>query len=146
MTYSWDISPALLPFSGYAPAPKKYFLNCGAQNLALDSRWYFTNAKHRGTISSLVLLTTLFHAGQDVTGLLSQLTMLLPHVQLLSYSSPRSVSATQLYSHSSPAFSAAWGVVTKVEDPVLRLIEPHTIDLGPSIQSVQILLQSLPTI
>jgi len=33
-----------------------------------------------------------------------------------------------------------------VEDPVLGLVEPQTVALGPSIQSVQIPLQSLPTL
>jgi len=37
-------------------------------------------------------------------------------------------------------------VATKVQDPALGLVEPHTIDLGPSIQPVQIPLQSLPTL
>jgi len=35
-------------------------------------------------------------------------------------------------------------VVTKVQDPVFCLVETHTVGLVPSIQSVQIPLQSLP--
>ncbi|KAK4827144.1 hypothetical protein QYF61_014738 [Mycteria americana] len=37
-------------------------------------------------------------------------------------------------------------VVTQVQDPALGLVEPHTIGLGPSIQPVQVPLQSLPTL
>ena len=37
-------------------------------------------------------------------------------------------------------------VVTKVQDPALGLVEPHTVGLGPSICSVQIPLQTLPTL
>ncbi|KAK4827151.1 hypothetical protein QYF61_015105 [Mycteria americana] len=35
-------------------------------------------------------------------------------------------------------------VVTQVQDLALGLVKPHTIDLGPSIQPVQLPLQSLP--
>jgi len=34
-------------------------------------------------------------------------------------------------------------VVTTVQDPALGLVETHTVGLGPSIRSVQILLQTL---
>jgi len=37
-------------------------------------------------------------------------------------------------------------VVTQVQDPACGLVEPHTVGLGPSIQSVQIPLQSLPAL
>ncbi|KAK4832881.1 hypothetical protein QYF61_026431 [Mycteria americana] len=36
--------------------------------------------------------------------------------------------------------------VTQVQDLALGLVEPHTIGLGPSIQPVQVPLQSLPTL
>ncbi|KAK4816559.1 hypothetical protein QYF61_017949 [Mycteria americana] len=36
--------------------------------------------------------------------------------------------------------------VTQVQDLALGLVKPHTIDLSPSIQPVQVLLQSLPTL
>ena len=36
--------------------------------------------------------------------------------------------------------------MTQVQDPALGLVEPHTVGLGSSIQSVQISLQSLPTL
>ncbi|MCQ4078742.1 hypothetical protein FK519_28640 [Klebsiella pneumoniae] len=36
--------------------------------------------------------------------------------------------------------------MTKVQDLALGLVEPHTVHLGPSIQPVQIPLQSLPTL
>ena len=37
-------------------------------------------------------------------------------------------------------------VVTEVQDLALSVVESHAIGLGPSIQSVQIPLQSLPTL
>jgi len=37
-------------------------------------------------------------------------------------------------------------VVTQGQDPAFGLVEPHTVGLDPSIQSVQISLQSLPTL
>ncbi|KAK4815300.1 hypothetical protein QYF61_026205 [Mycteria americana] len=37
-------------------------------------------------------------------------------------------------------------VVTQVQDPALGLVEPHTTGLSPSIQPVQVPLQSLPTL
>ncbi|KAK4824881.1 hypothetical protein QYF61_021088 [Mycteria americana] len=36
--------------------------------------------------------------------------------------------------------------VAQVQDLALGLVKPHTIDLGPSIQPVQVPLQSLPTL
>ncbi|KAK4823558.1 hypothetical protein QYF61_003302 [Mycteria americana] len=46
-----------------------------------------------------------------------------------------------------PKPAALHGVaVTQVQDLALGLLEPHTIDLGPSIQPVQVPLQSLPTL
>ncbi|GAB0181288.1 cAMP-dependent protein kinase inhibitor alpha [Grus japonensis] len=37
-------------------------------------------------------------------------------------------------------------VVTQVKDPALSLVEPHTVGLSPSIQPVQIPLQTLPAL
>ncbi|GAB0185992.1 cAMP-dependent protein kinase inhibitor alpha [Grus japonensis] len=37
-------------------------------------------------------------------------------------------------------------VATQVQDLALSLVKPHTVGLGPSIQLVQIPLQSLPTL
>jgi len=37
-------------------------------------------------------------------------------------------------------------VVTEVQDTAFDLVETHTVGLGPSLQSVQIPLQSLPTL
>jgi len=36
--------------------------------------------------------------------------------------------------------------VTEVQDPAFGLLEPHSIDLGPSIQPAQIPLLSLPAL
>ncbi|KAK4827492.1 hypothetical protein QYF61_018792 [Mycteria americana] len=46
----------------------------------LYSRCGFTSAKYRGTISSLVLLATLFDTSQDAIGLLGHLDTLLAHI------------------------------------------------------------------
>jgi len=99
-------------------------------------------------ITSLFLLATLF---------LTQVRMLWAflatwaHCWLvfsrLSTNTPRSFSARQLSSHSSPSLLALHGVVvTKMQDPALGLVEPHTAGLGPSIQPDLIPLQSLPTL
>ncbi|KAK4817555.1 hypothetical protein QYF61_020004 [Mycteria americana] len=69
----------------------------------------------------------------------------------LSTNTPRSFSAgPSLLAAFQPLFPkpvALHGVaVTQVQDPTLSLVEPHTVDLSPSIQPVQVPLQSLPTL
>ncbi|KAK4814538.1 hypothetical protein QYF61_022257 [Mycteria americana] len=60
---------------------------------------------------------------------------------------PKLNTVFELSSHSFPSPVALHGVVvTRVQDLALGLVEPHMIDLGPSIQPVQIPLQSLPTL
>jgi len=94
-------------------------------------------------ITPLLLLATLF---------LIQARMLLAflatwaHCWLmfsrLSTNTPRSFSTGQL---SKPVVLHGV-VVTEAQDPEFGLVEPHTVGLGPSIQSVQTPLQSLPTL
>ncbi|KAK4832379.1 hypothetical protein QYF61_022234, partial [Mycteria americana] len=60
----------------------------------------------------------------------------------LSTSSPRSFSARQLLFPKPVVLHGV--VVTQVQDLALSLVESHTIGLGPSIQPVQVPLQSLP--
>ncbi|KAJ7410366.1 integral membrane protein dgcr2 idd [Pitangus sulphuratus] len=87
---------------------------------------------------------TIPDTGQDATGLLGHLGTLLAHVQLLSISTPRFSAAGQLSSHS---VALHWVVVTHVFHLLeLGLVEPHTIGLRPSIQPVQIPLQTLPAL
>ncbi|KAJ7415365.1 hypothetical protein WISP_78556 [Willisornis vidua] len=85
----------------------------------------------------------IFDTGQDITGLLGTL---LAQVQPLSISTPRSFSSGQPSSHSSPRLSLHGRVVTQVQDLALSPVEPHTINLSPSIQHLQNPLQSLPTL
>jgi len=65
----------------------------------------------------------------------------------LSTNTPRSFSAGQLSRPLFPKPVALHGVVvTEGQDPAFGLVEAHTVGLGPSIHSVQIRLQSLPTL
>ncbi|KAK4831331.1 LOW QUALITY PROTEIN: hypothetical protein QYF61_016820, partial [Mycteria americana] len=126
--------------------PLKVSLGVGGPklNTAFEVRPH--QCRVQGTITALVLLATLF---------LIQARMLLAflatwaHCQLvftrLSTNTPRSFSARQLPSHSSPSLVAGV-VVTQVQDPALGLVEPHTIDLSPWIQPLQVPLQSLPAL
>lgn len=65
----------------------------------------------------------------------------------LSTNTPRSLSARQLSSQ--PLFPqpvALHEVVPQVQDPALSLVEPHAVGFGPSVQPIQISLQSPPTL
>ncbi|KAK4811237.1 hypothetical protein QYF61_022134 [Mycteria americana] len=81
---------------------------------------------------------TIFDTSQDAIGFLGHLGTLLAHG-----CQPTPPAFQPLF----PKPVALHGVVvTQVQDLALGLVEPHTIDLGPSIQPVQIPLQSLPTL
>ncbi|KAK4819936.1 hypothetical protein QYF61_015557 [Mycteria americana] len=90
---------------------------------------------------------TIFDTSQDAIGLLGHLGTLLAHIQPAVDQHPQVLLCQAAFQ---PLFSkpvALHGVVvTQVQDPALGLVEPHTIDLGPSIQPVQVPLQSLPTL
>ena len=96
-------------------------------------------------ITSIVLLATLFliQARMLLDFLAAWALCWLLFSRLLT-NTPRSFSTRQLSSHSSPSLHGA--VVTQVQDLAFGLVETHTTNLGPSIQPVQIPLQSLPTL
>ncbi|KAK4829020.1 hypothetical protein QYF61_001795 [Mycteria americana] len=76
---------------------------------------------------------TIPDTSQDAIGFLGHLGTLLAHIQLAVDQHPQPVALHGV-------------VVTQVQDLALGLIEPHTSGLGPSIQPLQIPLQSLPTL
>ncbi|KAK4829016.1 hypothetical protein QYF61_001791, partial [Mycteria americana] len=81
---------------------------------------------------------TIPDTSQDAVGFLGHLDTLLAHVQLAVHQHPQVLFPKPVALH---------GVaVAQLRDPTLGLVEPHTIDLGPSIQPVQVPLQSLPTL
>ncbi|GAB0208382.1 hypothetical protein GRJ2_003303900 [Grus japonensis] len=90
---------------------------------------------------------TIPDTSQDAVGRLGHLGTLLAHIQ------PAVNQHSQVLFHQA-AFQALFPkpvalhgvVVTQVQDLALSLVEPHTVGLGPSIQPVQIPLQSLPTL
>ncbi|KAK4819628.1 hypothetical protein QYF61_008848 [Mycteria americana] len=87
----------------------------------------------------------IFDTSQDAIGFLGHLGTLLAHIQLAVNQHPQVLFR---WAASQPLFPkpvALHGVaVTQVQDLALGLVEPRTIDLGPSIQPVQVPLQSLP--
>ncbi|GAB0199280.1 hypothetical protein GRJ2_002393400 [Grus japonensis] len=84
---------------------------------------------------------------QDAVGRLSHLGTLLVHIQLAVDQYPQILFRQAVLKPLFPKPVAFHGVVvTQVQDPTLSLVEPHTVGLGPSIQPVQIPLQSLPTL
>jgi len=84
---------------------------------------------------------------QDAVGLPGHLVTLLAHLQLAVNQHPKVLFC---WADFQPLFSkpvALHGVVvTELKDLAFGLVEPHTIGFGPSIQPVQIPLQSLPTL
>ena len=84
---------------------------------------------------------------QDGVGLLGHLGTLLAHVQPPVDQHPKVLFCQAAFQPLLPKPVALHGVVvTEVQDPALGLVEPHTAGLGPLIKSVQIPLQSLPTL
>ncbi|KAK4827220.1 hypothetical protein QYF61_015248 [Mycteria americana] len=73
---------------------------------------------------------------QDALGFLGHLGTLLAHIQAAAAFQPLFPKPVALHGV----------VVTQVQDLALGLVEPHTIGLSPSIQPVQVPLQSLPTL
>ncbi|KAK4817763.1 hypothetical protein QYF61_026986 [Mycteria americana] len=90
---------------------------------------------------------TIFITSQDAIGLLGHLGTLLAHIQPAVDQHPQ---VLLCWAASQPLFPkpvALHGVfVTQVQDPALSLVEPHTVGPSPSIQPVQVPLQSLPTL
>ncbi|KAK4827372.1 hypothetical protein QYF61_017310 [Mycteria americana] len=90
---------------------------------------------------------TIPDTSQDAVGLLGHLGTLLAHIQPAVNQYPQVLFHQAAFQPLFPKPAALHGVVmTQVQDPALSLVEPHTIDLGPSIQPVQVPLQSLPTL
>ncbi|KAK4810700.1 hypothetical protein QYF61_007674 [Mycteria americana] len=84
---------------------------------------------------------------QDAIGFLGHLGTLPAHVQPAINQHPQVLFCQAAFQPLFPKPVALHGVVvTQVQDLALSLVEPHTIDLGPLIQPVQVPLQSLPTL
>ncbi|KAK4822567.1 LOW QUALITY PROTEIN: hypothetical protein QYF61_016136 [Mycteria americana] len=89
----------------------------------------------------------IFDTSQDAIGFLGHLGTLLAHIQLAIDQHPQVLFCLAAFQPLFPKPVALHGVaVAQVQDLALGLVEPHTIDLGPSIQPVQVPLQSLPTL
>ncbi|KAK4833022.1 LOW QUALITY PROTEIN: hypothetical protein QYF61_027404 [Mycteria americana] len=84
---------------------------------------------------------------QDAIGFLGHLGTLLPHIQAAVNQHPQVLLCWAAFQPLFPKPVALHGVaVAQVQDLALGLVKPHTIDLGPLIQPVQVPLQSLPTL
>ncbi|KAK4818295.1 hypothetical protein QYF61_010437 [Mycteria americana] len=84
---------------------------------------------------------------QDAIGFLGHLGTLLAHIQAAVNQHAQVLFCLAAFQPLFPKPVALHGVaVTQVQDLALGLVKPHTIDLGPSIQPVQVPLQSLPTL
>ncbi|KAK4806197.1 hypothetical protein QYF61_001120 [Mycteria americana] len=89
----------------------------------------------------------IFDTSQDAIGFLGHLGTLLAHIQVAVNQHPQVLLCQAAFQPLFPKPVALHGAaVAQVQDLALGLVEPHTIDLGPSIQPVQVPLQSLPTL
>ncbi|KAK4830957.1 hypothetical protein QYF61_014416 [Mycteria americana] len=89
----------------------------------------------------------IFDTSRDAIGFLGHLGTLLAHIQPAVDQHPQVLFPWAAFQPLFPKPVALHGVaVAQVQDPALGLVEPHTIDLSPSIQPVQVPLQSLPTL
>ncbi|KAK4823306.1 hypothetical protein QYF61_000519, partial [Mycteria americana] len=89
----------------------------------------------------------IFDTSQDAIGFLGHLGTLLAHIQAAVNQHPQVLLCQAAFQPLFPKPVALHGVaVAQVQDLALGLVKPHTIDLGPSIQPVQVPLQSLPTL
>ena len=80
----------------------------------------------------------------DAVGLLGHLGTLLAHVQLAVNQHPWVLFHWAAFQPLFPKPVALHEVVvTQVQDPALGLVKPYTAGLGPSIQPLQVPLQSL---
>ncbi|KAK4811539.1 hypothetical protein QYF61_011688 [Mycteria americana] len=84
---------------------------------------------------------------QDAIGFLGHLGTLLAHIQPAVNQHPQVLFHQAAFQPLFPKPVALQGVaVAQVQDPALSLVEPHTIGPSPSIQPVQVPLQSLPAL
>ncbi|KAK4828298.1 hypothetical protein QYF61_024963, partial [Mycteria americana] len=89
----------------------------------------------------------IFDTGQDAIGFLGRLGTLLAHIQAAVNQHPQVLLCQAAFQPLFPKPVVLHGVaVAQVQDLALGLVKPHTIGLGPSIQPVQVPLQSLPTL
>ncbi|KAK4829997.1 hypothetical protein QYF61_008167 [Mycteria americana] len=89
----------------------------------------------------------IFDTGQDAIGFLGHLGTLLAHIQAAVNQHAQVLLCQAAFQPVFPKPVALHGVVVaQVQDLALSLVKPHTVDLGPSIQPVQVPLQSLPTL
>ncbi|KAK4830416.1 hypothetical protein QYF61_010947 [Mycteria americana] len=89
----------------------------------------------------------IFDTSQDAIGFLGRLCTLLAHIQAAVNKHPQVLLCRAAFQPLFPKPGALHGVaVAQVQDLALGLVKPHTIDLSPSIQPVQVPLQSLPTL
>ncbi|KAK4818181.1 hypothetical protein QYF61_007819 [Mycteria americana] len=90
---------------------------------------------------------TVSDTSQDAIGFLGPLGTLLAHIQAAVNKHPQVLLCWAAFQPLFPKPVALHGVaVAQVQDLALGLVEPHTIGLSPSIQPVQVPLQSLPTL
>ncbi|KAK4833084.1 hypothetical protein QYF61_027750 [Mycteria americana] len=90
---------------------------------------------------------TIPDTSQDAIGLPGHLGTLLAHIQPAVNQHPQVLFHQAAFQPLFPKPVALHGVVVaQVQDPALGLVEPHTIGPSPSIQPVQVPLQSLPTL
>ncbi|KAK4817461.1 LOW QUALITY PROTEIN: hypothetical protein QYF61_015616 [Mycteria americana] len=90
---------------------------------------------------------TIFNTSQDAIGFLGHLGTLLAHIQAAVNQHPQVLLCQAAFQPLFPKPVALHGVaVAQVQDPALGLVKPHTIGPSPSIQPVQVPLQSLPTL
>ncbi|KAK4831231.1 hypothetical protein QYF61_016329, partial [Mycteria americana] len=89
----------------------------------------------------------IFDTSQDAVGFLGRLGTLLAHIQAVVNQHPQVLLCQAAFQPLFPKPVALHGVaVAQVQDLALGLVKPHTIDRSPSIQPVQVPLQSLPTL
>ncbi|KAK4815962.1 hypothetical protein QYF61_010456 [Mycteria americana] len=87
----------------------------------------------------------IFDTSQDAIGFLGHLGTLLAHIQAAVNQHPQLLFCLAAFQPLFPKPVALHGVaVAQVQDLALGLVKPHTIGPGPSIQPVQVPLQSLP--
>ncbi|KAK4818760.1 hypothetical protein QYF61_018932 [Mycteria americana] len=90
---------------------------------------------------------TISDTSQDAIGFLGHLGTLPAHIQVAVKQHPQVLLCQAAFQPLFPKPVALHGVaVAQVQDPALGLVEPHTTGPSPSIQPVQVHLQSLPTL
>ncbi|KAK4828617.1 hypothetical protein QYF61_000069 [Mycteria americana] len=87
---------------------------------------------------------TIFDRSQDAIGFLGHLGTLLAHIQAAVNQHPQVLLCQAAFQPLFPKPVVLHGVaVAQVQDLALGLVKPHTIDLGPSIQPVQVPLSAI---